>query len=286
VNGGYNILARDSILEEYEERIKAQTDFFTNVSHELKTPLSIILIQFELMRLYRDDTEKMDELIAMAEQNSYRLTRLVNNLLDISKIDSGFMQPNLVNADIVALVGNLCDTVKDFAEAKLIKLRLQTKVSSQIMLADIDKIERIILNLLSNAIKHTLEGGYITVGIEKNGEKIVISVSDTGEGIPRDKLEVIFDRYAQVDTSLTRKNEGTGIGLSLTKSFVELLGGRIWADSSFGKGSTFYVELPILHSSDRLPAEQGRRMDLSRNVELELSDLAISEMGKGNGDTP
>lgn len=278
-------MARDSILEKYEERIKAQTDFFTNVSHELKTPLSIILIQFELMRLYRDDTDKMDELIAMVEQNSYRLTRLVNNLLDISKIDSGFMQPNLVNADIVSLVSGLCDTVKDFAEVKLINLRLQTQISSQIMLVDIDKIERIILNLLSNAIKHTLEGGYITVEVGRKGESIFISVTDTGEGIPQDKLEVIFDRYAQVDTSLTRKNEGTGIGLSLTKCFVELMGGRIWAESNYGKGSTFYVELPVLYSSDRL-SDQARCMDPSRNVELELSDLALSEMEKGSQGIP
>jgi signal transduction histidine kinase len=191
------------------------------------------------------------------------------------------MQPNLVNADIVPLIGSLCDTVQVFSEAKSIGLGFKTKISSQIMLVDIDKIERIILNLLSNAIKHTPAGGTITVEVRQKEERIIVSVMDTGEGIPKDKLEVIFDRYAQVDTSLTKKNEGTGIGLSLTKSFVELLGGKIWADSNHGKGSTFYVELPILHSSDRLPTGLAKCMDLSKNVELELSDLAISEMGKG-----
>lgn len=269
-------MAGDKKPQEYEALLKAQSDFFTNISHELKTPLSIILIQIELMKLYRDDAGKMDELIAVTEQNAYRLTRLAANLLDIGRIESGFAQVCLVNTDIVALIHSLYDSVKAFTEAKSICLEFRTNILRKVMPLDIDKTERIILNLLSNAIKHTWEGGRICIELAVQNDTILLSVSDTGEGIPADKLEIIFDRFAQIDTSLTRKNGGAGIGLSLIKSFVGHLGGRIWVDSEHGKGSTFYVELPILQMDAQMICDETEGMGIGKKVEMEFSDIFLA----------
>ncbi len=269
-------LAGDRKPQEYEALLKAQSDFFTNISHELKTPLSIILIQIELMKLYRDDPAKIEELIAVTEQNAYRLTRLAGNMLDLGRIESGFAQVCLVNADIVALVHSLYDSVKTFTEAKSICLEFHSNVTCRVMPVDMDKMERIVLNLLSNAIKHTWEGGHIRISLDVQSTHILLSVTDTGEGIPADKLEIIFDRFAQVDTSLTRKNGGAGIGLSLIKSFVGHLGGRIWVASEHGKGSTFYVELPVLPVEAQMICDEVEGMGIGKKVELEFSDIIFS----------
>lgn len=259
----------EAIARRQKEQV---TDFFTNISHEFKTPLSIILIQLELMSMYMDDGEKMAELIAAATQNTYRLTRLVGNLLDLTRIDSGYMGLNLAQTDITRVIRELCNSVEDFAQTKLIRLDFVSDCGEMRIQMDSDKLERIILNLLSNAIKHTPQGGSILVSLERKGERMSIRVKDTGEGIPQDKLESIFDRFTQVNNSLTN-NEGTGIGLSLVKSLVGLLGGTIGVESKPGKGSTFTVELPAKEAEDQFQQILIDGYDLHRKTAMELSDI-------------
>jgi PAS domain S-box-containing protein len=263
---------------EYKLRLKLQTEFFTNVTHELKTPLSVILVQLELMRIYFDDKKKLNQYIAAATQNSYRLTRLIGNLLDISKLDAGFLHANYANSDIVPLLKEICEAVEAYAKAKSIQLRFRTLLLGKVMPLDTEKVERIMLNLLSNAIKHTEKNGKITVDLKaKKDGGVNISVKDTGEGIPQDKQKIIFDRFAQVDTSLTRKNEGCGIGLSLVKSLVEMLGGSIRVESTVGKGSNFTIDLPMHQIEPQTHLIEIEGYDIRKMTAMELSDLYLEE---------
>lgn len=263
-------------LRELSRKNKLITDFFTNMSHEFKTPLSVILMQLELMKLYFDDEAKMQELIAATTQNSYRLSRLVGNILDISKLDAGFMEARFVRTDMVSLIRDICQSVNDYIKSKSIQFKFKASIKKKIMPIDIEKTERIMLNLLSNAIKHTSRDGIIEVCI-KNRKKggVILSVEDTGVGIPKDKLKIIFDRFAQVDTSYGRQNEGTGIGLALVKSLVEIVRGEITVSSELGKGSKFKIELPINEMKSESNAIELQGFNLAKKVEMEFSDIYL-----------
>ena len=242
------------ITKDLMTKNKLITDFIANISHELKTPLTIILMQMELMRLYLDDPENLSGMVDAATQNAIRLSRLVGNILDLSRADAGYLERRLDNVDIIGHVRDICESVRIYAQSKSIDLSFESEQPHKIMLVDVEKVERIILNLLSNAIKFTPVGGHIRVSasFRKNGD-LVLMVQDTGMGISAEKLRTIFDRFVKVDTSLSRENEGCGIGLALVKSFVEVLDGNISVRSEIGKGSLFQVELPQLDSGE----EQG-----------------------------
>lgn len=260
--------------EELTKKNKLITEFFTNISHEFKTPLAIILLQLELMNLYLDDEVKLKEIISTATQNSYRLSRLIGNILDITKIEAGYSKAYYETVDIVSLLQDICDSVEVYAREKSIQLSFNTLLSVKEMPIDIEKTERILLNLLSNAIKNTGKGGEIEVSaIDNEDGGVIISVEDTGVGIPEDKLETIFDRFAQVDTAFNRLNEGCGIGLALVKSKLDVLGGKISVKSQLGKGSKFVVELPLIDSSVEIKSAKGIGFELAKKVEIELSDL-------------
>lgn len=263
-------------VEELDRKNKLITEFFTNISHEFKTPLSVILMQLELMNLYKDNEVKMKGLIAAATQNSFRLSRLVGNLLDISKIDAGFMGARLVLTDMITLIRNICEMVESYVSMKSISFSFTSSIGSKLMPTDIEKIERIMLNLLSNAIKNTAKEGKIMVCVkQRKAGGVMICVEDNGVGIPKEKQKTIFDRFAQVDTSLNRENDGCGIGLALVKSLVELLKGKISVKSELGKGSKFKVELPLIEFDPKVKAIDIRAFNLKKKTEMELSDLFL-----------
>ncbi len=227
-----------------------KTEYFVNVSHELRTPLNVILSSLKLLELKKNTAQaeapiKLDKHISTIKQNCYRLIRLINNIIDITKIESGFFEIHLKNCNIVSIIEDITLSVAEFIEGKGIVLLFDTDVEEKLTACDPDKIERIILNLLSNAIKYTKPEGRISVNVFEREETIEIIVSDTGIGIPQDMQELIFQRFRQVDTSLTREQEGSGIGLSLVKSLVELHGGNISVESEYGKGSKFIIRLPV-----------------------------------------
>ena len=272
----------ERMTRELRDKNRLITDFFTNISHEFKTPLSIILVNLQLMEYRMKDAgprhEGIVKGVAVMRQNALRLLRLIGNLLDVTRIDAGFMNPRFAEADAVELVRGLVESVSDIAMNAALSVRFESNCDSRVMPLDAEKMERVILNLLSNAIKHTPAGGSIEVRLQCGAESVLISVRDTGEGIPLDRQEVIFDRFRQANSSLTRSSEGCGIGLSLARALVELMKGRIWVTSAPGVGSEFCVELPILPplKGRQLPEAEG--MPLSRKLEMEFSD--ISKIGR------
>ncbi len=264
-----------------------KNDFFSNLSHELRTPLNVIMSTIQLMESMLKNSSaseiipKIKKYIGIMKQNCFRQLRLINNIIDISKIDSGFYEIEKRNYDIVHIVENITMSVSDYVKSKAINLLFDTDMEEKIIACDGDKIERIMLNLLSNAIKFTPEGGNIFVTVHNKGESVEISVRDTGIGIPEDKLGLVFNRFMQVDKSFARKNQGSGIGLSLVKSLVELHGGSISVKSEIGKGSEFIIELPattVPETEDCL--KEDTRGESGRNSFVEKIDLEFSDIYK------
>jgi len=245
------------------DRVKSR--FFANISHEFRTPLTLILGPIEKLLASINNPDSRKELSIM-QRNAERLRRLINQLLDLSKLEAGGMTIQVSERNIVELVLGYVQSFESLAERKGINLKFNTEKDYISAFIDSEKIEKILNNLLSNAFKFTESGGLITVGITvehppqspldreeasipsiNQGYKegcIQITISDSGRGIPSDMNEKIFDRFYQIDDSQKRVQEGTGIGLVLTKELVELHGGKITVESEVGKGTVFTVYLP------------------------------------------
>ncbi|NLM43383.1 MAG: HAMP domain-containing histidine kinase [Clostridiales bacterium] len=181
----------------------------------------------------------------MMKQNCYRLVRIVTNIIDLSKHDNGFLKLKIKNANIVSIVEDITMSIVKFAHMKNLNITFDTDIEEKIMAIDPDAIERIMLNLISNAIKFTKEGGSIYINIYDKGDRIIVSVKDTGVGIPESSLKSIFERFYQIDNTLSKNMEGSGIGLSLVKALVESHGGTISVESELNKGTEFIIELPV-----------------------------------------
>ena len=240
--------SREKHAEEIIEIDRMKSEFLANISHELRTPLNIIFLSLQSLEKmmginYENYDEKVISYFRMMKQNTFRLLRMINNLIDITKIDTGFYDLNLENINIVNVVEDIVLSVAKYVEGKGVEIIFDTEIEEKSIAADVDKIERIMLNLLANAVKFSKGNGSIEVYIRENDDKILISVKDDGIGIEEEKLKVIFDRFKQVDNSLIRRSEGSGIGLSLVKSFVEMHGGKIQVTSKYGKGTEFTIEL-------------------------------------------
>jgi signal transduction histidine kinase len=271
----------EKLLNEILENDKIRTEFFSNLSHELRTPLNVILGTLQLVDMYSNKTidpvmEKTKKYYRIMRQNCYRLLRLVNNLIDLNKIDAGYMQLNVENHDIVSIVSKISASVADYIENKGIDFIYCTKTDTKIIACDPDKIERILLNLLSNSIKFTDSGGKIIVNVWDEDSKIFISVKDSGVGIPIEKQDLIFKRFMQIDKSLSRNHHGSGIGLSLVKSLVELHGGKINMVSDGVRGSEFIIELPV---KEIAVMELGNKeSEYSSNNKIEVINIEFSDI--------
>jgi len=265
-----------------EETLKVQDEVFANISHELKTPLNVIYSTNQLIELYlkngsfEANKEKISKSLNVIKQNCYRFSKLINNIVDLSKIDSGFLKLNPVNENIVRVVEDIAESVSEYIKGKGINIVFDTSIEEKIIACDPEKIERIILNLISNAIKFTSSGGTISVDLIDRGETVEIAVKDTGAGIDKKHLDNIFKRFYQADKSLTRNAEGSGIGLSLVKSLVELHGGKISIESMVGEGSVFKIELPSRIIEEDEEAAIDKIMPKDNKVEMiniEFSDI-------------
>lgn len=264
-------------LKEYE---KLRTDFFANISHELKTPINVISCAQQMIEtLLKQDECKdlnLNKYLKMIKQNSYRLIKLVCNLIDITKIDSFNFDVKLINIDIIKVIEDITMSVAPYIESKELSITFDTSVEEKIISCDPQQIERILLNLLSNSIKFTDKGGSILVNIYLKDDNVCIAVKDTGIGIPDEMKELIFDRFIQVDKSISKNSEGCGIGLSLVKSIIEMHGGSIYVNSILNEGSEFIITLPN-HALD----ESGNIEDLSiienevciKKMNIEFSDI-------------
>ncbi|HYE82342.1 MAG TPA: chemotaxis protein CheB [Clostridia bacterium] len=269
------------LLEEAKVFDGMKNDFFSNLSHELRTPLNVIMSTLQFLEsMMKDNSQKgtgtnIKKYTGIMKQNCFRQLRLINNLIDITKIDAGFFEVRLQNNDIVKVIEDITLSVSEYIKNKSIELVFDTDVEEKITAFDPDKIERIMLNLLSNAVKFTGEGGSISVSMFDKGDSIQISVRDSGTGIPEEKLDVIFERFRQVDKSLNRAQEGSGIGLSLVKSIVEMHGGKIYVQSEYGAGSEFVIELPVktVPEDEVYIDEDNKQQSNVEKIHLEFSDI-------------
>lgn len=270
------------LLNQAVEYDKLRTEFFANLSHELRTPINVILgtlqlIEFKLKDIVFSEKPTYQRYLKTMKQNCYRLIRLINNLIDVTKIDSGYFELHLSNSNIVSIVEEITLSVSEYVENKGIALIFDTEIEEKVLACDGDKIERIMLNLISNSIKFTEAGGKILVNIFDFDDEITISVRDTGVGIPIEKQGQIFERFIQVDKSLARNKEGSGIGLSLVKSLVELHQGSIEVRSEWGKGSEFKITLPVRILSDEevyIPSNYNHASNIEK-IHVEFSDIYL-----------
>jgi len=266
-------------LDEAREFNKKMGEFLSNVSHEFKAPLNVIFSAIQILGLTKNVDlptsfeVKLNKYLRLIKQNCYRLLRLVNNLIDLSKADSGYLKPNMRNYNIINIVENVTLSVVDYAENRGIELIFDTDTEEKIMAVDDEKIERIILNLLSNAIKFTPRDGQIIVNIKDSIENVLISVKDTGIGIPDDKMQLIFERFGQVDKTLSRNHEGSGIGLSLVKSLASMHSGTINVKSEHGVGSEFIINLPV-----KLVEEKGMKESFICQDKVEITNIEFSDI--------
>lgn len=232
-----------------EEASNSKSNFIANISHELRTPVTVIYSSVQLLKKHAESNCNIDKNILMSsanmiEQNSNRLTRLINNIIDVAKADTGFKSLILQNVEIINFIESTVQSVAHFAKTKDIEIVFDTQIEELIIAVDLDKIDRIILNLLSNAIKFSYNGGSIFVDLDCNEDIFTISVKDSGIGIAQENIKLIFDKFMQIDNGFTRLNEGSGIGLSLVKSFVSLHNGKIDVKSELGKGTCFTIYIP------------------------------------------
>jgi signal transduction histidine kinase len=267
-----------SKIKEYEE---LRNVFFANLSHELRTPLNVIFSAQQMMNLIlskqscEDCKHQISKYNKIVKQNCYRLIRLIGNLIDITKIDAKYFEINKKNCDIVNVVANITQSVSDYIKDKNIELGFDTEIEERIISFDPDKVERIMLNLLSNAVKFTAEKGQINVKIRSIDGYVAISVIDNGIGISREMQNTVFERFIQADKTIARNREGSGIGLSLVKSLVDLHQGKISLISEQGKGSEFIVMLPdvFVPSEDSIACTyDANNQDIER-INIEFSDI-------------
>jgi len=275
------IKAEHEKLKAAEKTLAMKDEFISLISHEFKTPLNVIYSAIQLIEyVYINDIpDKVKGLMKNIKQNTFRQLRLVNNLLDITRLNSGQFKLNIKNIDIVSLTRQISQSVRLYSDQKYIKLLFKSTLDCKNIATDDEKLERIILNLLSNAIKFTDKGGTITVSLCENEDDniILLEVSDTGMGIPKDKQELIFERFGQVDSNLSRHAEGTGIGLSLVKKLIDVLNGKIELKSELGNGSTFRITLPINPCIDKEEDEAFFNGDnrLVNALHVEFSDIYL-----------
>ncbi|MCC5658494.1 response regulator [Nostoc sp. XA010] len=239
----YTVILRDVTERKQIERMK--DEFVSVVSHELRTPLTSIHGSLGMLTsgLLPTDSEQGKRLLQIATESAERLVRLINDILDIERIESGKakMEPKICN--IVDLITQAVNVIQPLADKAGVTLSISA-LSGQV-LADCDRIVQTLTNLLSNAIKFSSPGSTVWLGAQQQGNEVLLTVKDTGRGIPSDKLESIFERFQQVDSSDSRNHDGTGLGLAICKSIMQQHGGRIWAESVLGESSTFYVTLPL-----------------------------------------
>lgn len=257
-----------------EQATQSKLVFFANVSHDLRTPLTLIADPLEQLSGAPNLTDRQQQLVALAEKNSHVLTRLINQILDFRKYENGRLELNLTEADFAADLKQWIDNFRMAALKKNINLRLDIdapadKQQSYSMAFDAEKMERIIFNILSNAFKFTPDNGNITVRLSRRDNTVCLDITDDGRGMDPDTLRHIFERFYQ---TTTLNPTGSGIGLAVVKSFVELHGGTVEASSTEGKGTCFHIEIPVTHVEAQ-PRNESKPLLSAGDIEEELADI-------------
>jgi hypothetical protein len=229
-----------------EENDKLKSAFLSNMAHEIRTPMHGILGFADILKTTSLSGEQMNEYISIIEKSSTRMLNTITDLIDISKIESGQTEIVLSQVDINTLMENMYTVFKPETEKRGLKFQINIppEISRFVINTDREKLETILTKLHKNAIKYTPKGS-IESGFVIKDRYIRFFISDTGIGIEADKQSKIFERFTQLDNSLSKSYDGTGLGLSITKAYVEMLGGAIWVESEPGIGSKFYFTIPV-----------------------------------------
>ncbi|MBD2295577.1 response regulator [Anabaena sphaerica FACHB-251] len=243
----YTVILRDITDRKQVEKMK--DEFVSVVSHELRTPLTSIHGSLGMLTsgLLPTDSEQGKRLLQIATDSTERLVRLINDILDIERIESGKVKMERENCNLEDLIKSVVNIMQPLANKAGVNLSI-SGLSVQLW-ADPDRIVQTLTNLLSNAIKFSSSGSTVSLMTELKEDEVLVTVKDTGRGIPADKLDSIFERFQQVDSSDSRNHDGTGLGLAISKSIVQQHGGQIWVESVLNKGSNFYFTMPILAGS-------------------------------------
>ncbi len=290
-------LRSELLAENLQKLNQSKTQFYTNITHEFRTPLTVIMgINEELQRsqekLKLSDTkkQKLAQGHDLIQRNSQNLLQLINQLLDLSKADSGMLSLNLVQRDIVPYLNYLTESFYSKAKEKDIRLVFYPEIEDLIMDFDEAKIQQMVYNLLSNALKFTPEKGKVVLHIQEeleNGQAFMkMKVSDNGNGIDAEKLPHIFDRFYQADDSSTRSEEGTGIGLALTKDLVDLMQGTIAVESKIDKGTSFTIILPVQNKAALATSNELAKLDIAPPLSKATETLPISGQALVDSDLP
>lgn len=269
-------------IEKSAEMEKLRMEFFANISHEFKTPVNLIysvlqLLELKLKNNIGEDGKSYINYIETAKKNIFRLLKLINNLIDSTKLETGFFNVNIKNHDIVSCVEDITMSICDFAEKNKISITFDTEEEEKVIAFDLNHLERILLNILSNSIKFNRENGNIDVNLSFDERYVNISIKDTGIGIPKDKMGLLFDRFKKINNRLTKINEGSGIGLFIANELVKINGGEMIVNSELGEGTEFIIKLPIKKSEtealDEIALTSCERENREELYKVELSDI-------------
>jgi signal transduction histidine kinase len=252
----HQIIMQNKNLQDANRKLRdvdqMKTEFLANISHELRTPLSIIIAYSESMREESISTEDRAQFLDVIAENGQNLLRLIDDLLDLSHLETSVAMLNLSLSHIHDVIQSLWSRVDPIAAEKRINLSFEPGDDIPVIYLDNRRILQVLMCLVHNGIKFTDEGGSVTVRTKREQEGVKIEVKDTGTGIAAERLPEIFDAFRQLDGSSTRQWGGLGIGLAMTKHIVDLHGGRIWVDSEEGQGSLFTFVLPVDTEEDFL----------------------------------
>lgn len=266
----------ENLNEQLNDATQSKLVFYTNVSHELRTPLTLITEPIEELRSARNLSGNQKSLLKIADKNARILKRLINQILDFRKFENNRLQLDLVEVNLVELLDDWLDSFHAVAKKRHIEIVKDFSRTGHIALAiDPQKFERVIFNLLSNALKYSPDNTSITVSCEEENGRVIIKVRDEGRGISAEDIGNIFERFFRVDSV---HPDGSGIGLALTKAFVEMHGGSISVESTPGHGSVFIISVPVIHVSSNVVSVDKTITETDVNAELGEIEKAETEI--------
>ncbi|MBK7628387.1 MAG: PAS domain S-box protein [Bacteroidales bacterium] len=266
-----------SAKEKAEESDRLKSSFLANMSHEIRTPMNGIIGFLELLREPDLSEENKAAYINIVTQSGHRLLETINDIVEISKIEAGELKINISPVNISELMGYYHGFFRQQTDQKGLTFIISNQLPDDIVSfqTDRNKLESIITNLIKNAVKFTSSGS-VEFGCFVKADDLVFYVKDTGIGIPSDQIDAIFDRFIQVDHSVTRPQEGSGLGLSIVKAYIEMLGGRIWVDSVHGRGSTFSFSVPFIPEAESKPVDKTRN-HLLEGIDRKATILIVED---------
>lgn len=259
-------------LEQLRELDRMKNEFFANISHELRTPLTLILSPVEEL-LSRTTDPRASSALSVVRRNAQRLLRLIDDLLDLARLDAGGLRLRVAEVDLAEIARKVTDSARAAAEAQGIELSCDANEPTKDTHGDMHRLEIVLTNLVGNALKFTPSGGHVAVRLESLPNRVQVSVSDDGPGIAAEDIERIFERFIQVEGSERRRHGGAGIGLSLARELARLHGGDLTVQSELGQGSTFVFELPLGRDHFRSEVLERRRVRRDEHPKRRSSDL-------------